>query len=114
MQIPTVPDSLGELDQWILWSAEFVEGKNEARKIPYSAQTRRKASTTNPRDWSSFSHCAAGWQRWPWEYSGLGFVFNPGDPFAGIDLDDCLDDVGNPKPWARADPRALQRYRNLP
>jgi primase-polymerase (primpol)-like protein len=105
--IPTVPDSLSELDQWILWSAEFVEGKNEAQKIPYSARTRRKASTTNPRDWSSFSHCAAVWQRCPWEYSGLGFVFSPDDPFAGIDLDDCLDDAGNLKPWART---VLERF----
>jgi len=99
--IPDVPDSLGELDQWILWSAEFVGGKSEAQKIPYSPRTQRRASTINPRDWSSFSHCVAVWQRCPWEYSGLDFVFSRADPFCGVDLDDCLDDAKNPKPWAR-------------
>jgi len=69
--IPTVPDSLGELDQWILWSAEFVEGKSEAQKIPYSPRTQRRASTINPRDWSSFSHCASVWRL------SLG-IFRPG------------------------------------
>ena len=34
-------------------------------------------------------------------------MFSPDDPFAGIDLDDCLDDAGNPKPWART---VLERF----
>jgi primase-polymerase (primpol)-like protein len=101
IELPVVPDSLSEIGQWILWAAEFVPGKDAAQKIPYSAQTRRRASTTNPRDWSSFSHCASVWRRCVWEYSGVGFVFSRADPYCGVDLDDCLDDAGNPKRWAR-------------
>jgi hypothetical protein len=29
------------------------------------------------------------------------FVFSPGDPYFGIDLDDCIDDAGTLKPWAQ-------------
>jgi hypothetical protein len=109
IELPVVPDSLGELSQWILWSYEFVPDKDDAQKIPYSARTRRKASTTNPRDWSSFSYCASVWRAYPWNYSGLGFVFTKDDPFCGIDLDDCLDDAGNPKPWAQP---IVERFAN--
>ena len=34
-------------------------------------------------------------------YAGLGFVFSTEDAFAGIDLDDSLDEHGDLKDWAR-------------
>jgi primase-polymerase (primpol)-like protein len=99
--IPDVPDSLGELDQWILWAYEFVPGKDEAQKIPYSARTRRKCDHTDSHVWASFSYCCSVYRRFPFDFSGLGFEFTASDPHCGVDLDDCLDVDRNPKPWAR-------------
>lgn len=89
-----VPDDLVEVDQWVLW-------RNENRtKIPYTAAGRR-ASSTDPATWCSYEEALAAWHRNPRRWTGIGFVFHASDPFVGIDLDDSLDDDGNPKPWAR-------------
>jgi putative DNA primase/helicase len=34
-------------------------------------------------------------------FPGCSVVFSPGDPYFGIDLDDCIDAVGKLKPWAQ-------------
>lgn len=92
------PDGLAELDQWVLWRMETVEGRET--KVPYSVDERR-ASTTDPCAWGTFELATATWQRNPQRYNGLGFVFARGGGIAGIDLDDCLDEDGVLKPWAQ-------------
>jgi primase-polymerase (primpol)-like protein len=94
----TVPDDLSERDQWVLWRREIVAGRES--KIPYSVRGHR-ASSTNPRDWSSYQSVVEVWRRRPEQYTGLGFVFSAKDPFVGIDLDNCLDAEGNLKDWAK-------------
>jgi len=41
---------------------------------------------------------------------GIGFVFSPGDPYCGVDVDDAIDNHGNVKPWARAIVERLDGY----
>ncbi|MFN7939112.1 MAG: primase C-terminal domain-containing protein [Bryobacteraceae bacterium] len=89
-----IPDSLVELDQWVLWRYE------RQTKVPY-AITGRCASSTDPATWSSFEETVQAWNCRPNRWSGIGFVFADSDPFVGIDLDDCLDEQGMPKPWAQ-------------
>ena len=60
-----------------------------------------RASSTDADTWCEFEEAVAVWQRQPEKFSGVGFVFAEADPYAGIDLDRCLDVDGNPKPWAR-------------
>lgn len=93
-----IPDDLTEFDQWVLWSMETRNGK--AAKIPYSTKLRR-ASTTNPADWTEFeSVCRAlRLNSGRFRSGGVGFVFCSADPFVGIDLDKCLDGQ-LVKPWA--------------
>jgi putative DNA primase/helicase len=93
-----VPDDLAERDQWVLWRFENVGGRQT--KVPYSIRGR-KASSTNPRDWSEYEAVLETWGRSPQRYTGIGFVFSAEDPFVGIDLDNCLDDAGWLKPWAQ-------------
>lgn len=93
-----VPDDLAERDQWVLWRLEMVGGRET--KIPYSARGHR-ASSTNSDDWAEFQKAMVLWRRQPERYAGVGFVFAPTDPFVGVDLDDCLDEAGALKPWAR-------------
>lgn len=98
MQIPAIPDDLSEVDQWVLWRYEARDGK--PTKVPYSAKLRR-AKSTCVEDWSTFDEVCAVWQKCPQRFAGVGFVFHPDDPFAGIDLDDCLDNEQLVKEWAR-------------
>jgi hypothetical protein len=93
-----VPKDLEELDQWLLWRREQV-GKRET-KVPYSIQGR-KASSTDPRAWTSFELAQKAWRASPRMYAGLGFVFVKSGGLVGIDLDDCLDSDGDVKVWAR-------------
>ncbi len=96
-QTLTVPDDLVELDSWVLWRYEVRGGKKT--KVPY-AVTGRKASSINPQDWSAFETVMNVWSRYPNGYSGIGFVFSKSDPFAGIDLDDAIQEAGELKQWA--------------
>lgn len=89
-----LPDDLTERDQWVLWRREG------GTKVPYHP-SGRKASTTKPSDWSEYGLVSRTWQRYPKHYAGIGFVFTATDPFCGIDLDNCLDQAGLPKPWAQ-------------
>ncbi len=95
---PRVPDSLTELDQWIVWRYEQREGK--ATKVPYQVNGSR-ASSTDSRMWCSWEEALKACQENPGRWAGTGFVFSASDSFFGIDLDQCLDDAGEMKPWAQ-------------
>jgi len=91
------PDSLTELDQWVLWRYENRNG--QPTKVPYQSNGR-PASSTDAATWAGFEAITSTCHRSK-RYAGLGFVFSPEDPFCGIDLDDSLDRNGNVKPWAQ-------------
>ncbi len=94
-----VPDSLAELDQWIVWRYEQREG-GKRTKVPYQLNGKL-ASSTDSGTWCPFGEALEAWSKDPKRWCGIGFVFSPDDPFFGVDLDDCLDDKGKPKPWAQ-------------
>jgi primase-polymerase (primpol)-like protein len=93
-----VPDDLSERDQWVLWRFEKRAGTET--KVPYQTNGR-PASSTDPSTWADLESVISAWRRSPARYAGVGFVFSPDDPYAGIDLDDSLDDAGIVKPWTR-------------
>jgi hypothetical protein len=94
-----VPDSLTELDQWIVWRYESRDG-GKATKVPYQTNGSH-ASSTDAKKWCSWNKALTAWREHPGHWSGTGFVFSPGDPFVGIDLDQCLDAAGRLKEWAQ-------------
>lgn len=85
------PDDLAELDRWAVWR---LEGST---KVPYRV-TGGRASSTDPQHWGTLERAkrvlASG------RYTGLAFAFFKEDGLVGIDLDDCLDASGMPKPWS--------------
>jgi primase-polymerase (primpol)-like protein len=89
-----VPDSLSELDQWLVWRHE------RGTKVPYCTVGGR-ASTTDPATWCGYGEALEAWRRHPQHWAGIGFVFHQSNHFVGLDLDDSLDACANPKPWAR-------------
>jgi hypothetical protein len=95
-----VPDSLVELDQWILWRYEPRNDGGKPTKVPFQINGSH-ASSTDPKTWCSWDEALKACQEKPGHWSGIGFVFSTTDPFFGVDLDQCLDDVGELKPWAQ-------------
>lgn len=94
-----MPPRLLERAQWVCW--KYVERDGKQTKCPINPTKGGAASSTDPATWSTFELAVAALRRCP-GLDGVGFVFTAGDPFAGIDLDNCLDAAtGEVKPWAR-------------
>jgi putative DNA primase/helicase len=94
--------------QWVVWKAEG----EKPDKVPFSAESGRRASSTDLLTWSTFEHACealgAG------KYSGLGFVFSSGDPYAGVDVDDCVEqETGEIEQWASEIVRYFDSYTEL-
>ncbi len=104
----SVPERLREPTQWVCWA--YVERNGKSAKCPISPTKGGSASSTDPATWGTFKQAVAAWQRCP-DVEGVGFVFTPADPFAGIDLDKCIDVAsGRTKPWALPIVRQLDSY----
>lgn len=104
-----IPAELREREQWVCWRAEVRDAK--PTKIPYRADGKDRASSTDPSTWSTFEAALAAAER----FDGLGFVFSADDPFAGVDLDRCRRDLpglGGPllEPWAASLVLLLDSY----
>ncbi len=93
-----IPDELKARPQWVCWRYA-LDSKGRWTKHPYDPRTGRKASSTDLLTWSSFkdvlaAHRAGG-------YDGVGFMLCSGDPYTGVDLDDCRDsETGEVEAWA--------------
>lgn len=88
------PADLTELDQWVLWRFHTRDGNRT--KVPYQINGRL-AKSDSPTTWATFEEVTAVGSH----YDGIGFVFCGADPYSGIDLDNCLDDDGALKGWAK-------------
>lgn len=103
MNIKIIPQALKDMRQWVLWR------RDHGTKIPYQPNGY-KASSANPATWSGFDEVNAKVD----QFSGVGFVFTPNDPFVFIDLDHVLA-LGTTtfKPsckWAEELVKALDTY----
>jgi putative DNA primase/helicase len=92
-----IPAAMKSYRHWVCWRLE--ERDDKLTKIPYDPLTARHASSTDSRTWRSFDEAVAALE--VGEYDGIGFVFSSGDPYAGIDLDDCRNpETGELEEWA--------------
>jgi putative DNA primase/helicase len=91
INVEAIPAELKQLRQWICWRYEKDE-KGKLTKVPYQLNGRSKASTTNPKTWSTFDDAF----RASPQFSGIGFVFN--SDYTGVDLDHAIN--GSIKNWA--------------
>jgi putative DNA primase/helicase len=98
--IENIPERLTERPQWVNWRLE--ERGDRMTKVPYTPGTLRRASSTDLMTWRTFSEALAAYEAGEPSYDGIGFCFCSGDPFAGIDLDDCRNpQSGEIAPWAQ-------------
>lgn len=109
-----IPNELKALNQWVSWKIEDVKGNGgtiKKTKVPYSAGTQSKASTTNPKDWSGFLSTVEAVKCGLHE--GIGFVFCKDDPYCFIDLDHCIDENGCIEPNSKRIVDLLDSYTEI-
>lgn len=83
----SIPSELRERPQWVIWKFEQRAGR--PTKVPYcAASPAARASVSDPATWGTFVEALAQVQLGIGD--GLGYVFAADDPFAGVDLDRCL------------------------
>jgi putative DNA primase/helicase len=104
MKVECIPEELWVRPQWVVWKAVG----NKPDKIPYSARTGRRASSTDLLTWSTFQEALEAYENG--DYAGLGFVFSSADPYTGIDLDNCVDENGEIALWALEIVRYFDSY----
>lgn len=87
--IENVPQCLRDVPQWVCW--RYVERDRRRTKVPIDARTGRNASAMDAATWTAFetAHEALLLSE---KLDGIGFVLTRDDPFAGVDLDRCLDE----------------------
>src|SRR5262245_14410999 len=107
-----IPAELRERPQWIGWRYEQRQDKGGGRKwtkVPVGVKTGRPASSTDAGTWATCDAALAAYRRGGLD--GLGFVFSPDGPFAGVDLDDCRDPAtGALAGWAIALVKEFDTY----
>jgi primase-polymerase (primpol)-like protein len=107
LNLDCLPEELSQRRQWVVWKLEERDGK--PTKVPYIAGGSGKASSTDSLTWRSFEEAVQALETG--RYNGIGFVFSSGDPFAGIDLDDCRNpETGELEEWAEKIVEAFGGY----
>ena len=87
VQPDNIPAELRELPQWVCW--HWTRRDERWTKVPIDPHTGRQAKTDTSATWGTFDQALARYRRD--RLAGVGFVFSPGDPYCGIDLDSCRD-----------------------
>ncbi len=96
--LENIPEQLTERPQWVCWRLE--EREDEWTKVPYSAISFERASSTDLLTWATFDEALTAYT--VGGFDGIGFMFCSADPFCGIDLDDCRDpETGTVEEWAQ-------------
>jgi primase-polymerase (primpol)-like protein len=102
-----IPEELRQRSQWLVWRLEERAGK--PTKVPHIAGGVGRASATDLTTWRSFEKALQALQTG--RYDGIGFVFSSGDPYSGVDLDDCRDPgTGELEGWAEEIVASLSGY----
>jgi putative DNA primase/helicase len=102
-----VPAELKGCRAWVGWKQITRNGK--PTKVPINPDMGSFAEADAPSTWGTFAQ-ARERQRKD-HLAGVGFVFSPNDPFAGIDFDKCRDpETGALNPEVRAMIGLLDSY----
>lgn len=85
-----VPTELRKRRQWVCW--KYGTGPTgKPTKFPIQAQNGQLADVTNAATWDTFEAAVEAVRSELWGVNGIGFVFGPDDPYAGIDLDSLAE-----------------------
>jgi putative DNA primase/helicase len=103
-----IPEELKGRRQWVLWRVMSRGGK--LTKVPYQP-TGVEGDSSDPGTWSSYHDVEEAYQKGG--YDGIGYVFDTLDPYAGVDLDHCINEDGSMLPEAKAILDKLNSYSEI-
>jgi hypothetical protein len=104
-----IPPELKALPQFVVWRYTWKDKGGKWDKPPSDPKTGGPASHSDPATWATFECALSAYRAGGWD--GIGFVFTEGDPFAGVDLDDCRDpQTGQLEKWATEIVATLDSY----
>lgn len=106
LPVETIPTCLRDRPQWVCW--KYTQRSGKQTKVPINARYGWNASATDPQTWSTFQAAHEAYLKND-KLAGVGFVFTKDDPYAGVDMDRCLDDDGN-FVWGREIVEQLTTY----
>lgn len=90
VSVDGIPDVLKERDRWLVWQYEWKADRQEYAKVPKDgAGGGFRIDATDPDNGATFDAACETYEKG--DYSGLGLIQDPEDPFVGLDWDDCRD-----------------------
>lgn len=105
-----IPEALRAAARWAPWRAVWSAKRGKWDKVPARADNPAVGlSTARPEAWFTFDAALAALRRAP-GLAGIGYVMTGAHGVVCIDLDDCVDDAGEPVAWAREVIDALASY----
>ncbi|NOZ68397.1 MAG: hypothetical protein GXP46_03950, partial [Deferribacteres bacterium] len=107
MNLEDIPSELRKAPFWLCWtSRKRADGHlDKVPAAPWRFGDNRPASVTDSANYASFENAVAAAKKKG--VGGLMFAFSPQNPYAGLDLDHCLDEAGKPNRLAQ---EALRRF----
>jgi putative DNA primase/helicase len=100
-----IPEELKDRKQWVLWRQITRAGKST--KVPFQPNGI-EGDSSDPFTWSAYSDVVEAYEKGG--YDGIGFVFDTQDPYAGVDLDHCVNEDGSIQPKAKTILERLNSY----
>ena len=82
-----IPQELKALKRWVLWKY-LPRGNSKPAKEPYKPGYQYTINALDPQNQSNFEDVVSTYNGGG--YDGIGFVFTKEDPYAGIDVDNCI------------------------
>ena len=92
-----IPEELKSRAQSVLW--KFKTRGEKITKVPFRTNGN-EADSADPQTWTAYFAVVDAYQKGG--YEGIGFVFDVLDPYAGVDLDHCINADGTIKPTSRS------------
>ncbi len=101
LELPAQISELTTLNNWVVW--KFVENPDgdKSRKVPFTPTIGKGASASDSTTWASYETARKALESG--KYEGFGFEFGTKESpsgYAGIDLDNAINDDGTLKPFA--------------
>jgi putative DNA primase/helicase len=96
-----IPQEMKELINWLNWKLVHKPERKKPVKVPCQVKTLQACDPTNNENYSKFEEAYNAFQHRSDVISGCGFALAKSLRITAIDLDNCLDENGNPMSWTQ-------------